>query len=96
MLHRAAFFQIHHDSLVFAEMLLAFKNRGEKTFGLARSLCFYRDAHLPALHDILLSTEKCRSTTGANLPARLFEEYDNMAFLVSRLRMPVSLGDLVQ
>ena len=39
---------------------------------------------------------KNHSTTGANLPARLFEEYDNVSFLVSRLRIPVSLGDLVQ
>ena len=30
------------------------------------------------------------------LPAHLFEEYDNVAFLVSRFRMPVRLGDLVQ
>jgi hypothetical protein len=36
------------------------------------------------------------STTRANLPARLFEEYDNVTFLVSRLRMPVSFGNLVQ
>jgi hypothetical protein len=38
----------------------------------------------------------CHSTTQANLRARLFEEYENVTFLVSRLRMPVSLGDLVQ
>lgn len=39
---------------------------------------------------------RCRSATRANLPARLLEEYDNVTFLVSRLGMPMSLGNLVQ
>ena len=43
-----------------------------------------------------LSFRKMPLNNGANLPARLFEEYDNVSFLVSRLRIPVSLGDLVQ
>ena len=34
--------------------------------------------------------------SAANLPADLLEEYDNVAFLVSRLRMPVRLDDLIQ
>jgi hypothetical protein len=30
------------------------------------------------------------------LRARLFQEYDNVTLLVSRLRLPVRFGDLVQ
>ena len=37
-----------------------------------------------------------RRDNRANLPARLFEEYDNVSSLVSRLRMAVSLRDLIQ
>ena len=36
------------------------------------------------------------STFGANLPARLFGEYDDVSFLGAGLRIPVSLGDLIQ
>jgi hypothetical protein len=46
--------------------------------------------------EVILPKDAARPTGGANLPASLFEEYDNMSFLVSRLRIPVSLGDLVQ
>ena len=47
-------FQIHHDSLVFVELLLKW---GWNTFGLSWYLCLHRDAHLSALHDSLLFTE---------------------------------------
>jgi hypothetical protein len=36
------------------------------------------------------------STFGADLRARLFGEYNDLSFLVSGLRIPVSLGDLIQ
>jgi hypothetical protein len=36
------------------------------------------------------------STFGANLPARLFGDYNDVSFLVSGLRIPVGLGDLTQ
>jgi len=32
----------------------------------------------------------------ANLPARLFEDYDHVSFLVSGLYIPVGFGDLSQ
>jgi hypothetical protein len=37
-----------------------------------------------------------RPDNGANLPARMFENYDDGSFLVSLFHTPVSLGDLVQ
>src|SRR5690349_15173337 len=36
------------------------------------------------------------STTRSNLRAGCFEEYDNVSFLVSGFRIPVSFSDLIQ